>query len=111
MNKKEMITTCWEEVQRLNRRIDSLETQLDDVREARNKLADDLYAEIRNNTELNLPVPGMQTLSVPGDPQGRRYVKIVDLMLAMLKHVGLTLEYDPGRYTLKESRKKERVVK
>ena len=103
MNKKRML----DEVQGLKRRVDSLENQLREEREERRQMSKEIHRDITNNTELHLPVPGMQTLSVPGDPQGRRYVKVVDLMLAIMRQLELTLEYEPCRYTLKERRKKE----
>ena len=110
MNKKRMLDQVQdlrENLIGMNGRVDSLENELKEECKTRIQMSKDIYASLRDNTELRLPVPGMQTLSARGDPLGRNSVKVVHLMLAMLKHIGLRLEYEPGSYLLKKERKKD----
>lgn len=107
MNKNQMVA----EIQSLNGRLDSIEDQIKEECKTRIQMSGDIYASLRDSTELRLPVPGMQTLSIRGDPLGRDYVRVVELILAMLKHIGLRLEYEPGSYTLKERKKDGKLLK
>lgn len=108
MNKKQLTS----EIQSLKKSVASLEVQLKERLRAehadRREMSSDIHTRIANSTELHLPIPGIATLSVPGDPQGRRYVKVVDLMLAIMEHLKLTLEYKPSKYVLKEKRKEKK---